>query len=371
MSEESKLSASSEERAEPWSSNAVRLRGSEWIIAVVLLALAFAAIPVAWRAIERFDPGEAYRTPYALSDDYWQYDRYCRYATEQDRVLVLGDSVIWGEYVTPDQTLPEQLNALAGGPRFMNLGINGIHPVALAGLIAYYGRAIEGRDVILHYNPLWMSSMQHDLQTEKEFRFNHPRLVPQFLTQIPCYKDPYAERIGIAVERYFPFRGWVNHVTVAYFDNTDPATWTRENPYANPFSRVTLELPQPSIEPRHEDKPWYDSGITPVPFEWVPADESLQWRFFQAAVDTLTARGNRVFVLVGPFNEHLIAEESRPAYADIKEAIAAWLDEAGLPHAIADVLPSELYGDASHPLAAGYAELAERLWNTPAFREFL
>jgi hypothetical protein len=31
-------------------------------------------------------------------------------------------------------------------------------------------------------------------------------------------------------------------------------------------------------------------------------------------------------------------------------------------------LLSELYGDASHPLAAGYEQLAEQLMRDPAFR---
>jgi hypothetical protein len=31
------------------------------------------------------------------------------------------------------------------------------------------------------------------------------------------------------------------------------------------------------------------------------------------------------------------------------------------------LLPSELYGDASHPLDQGYAMIAEELANTPAF----
>jgi hypothetical protein len=37
-------------------------------------------------------------------------------------------------------------------------------------------------------------------------------------------------------------------------------------------------------------------------------------------------------------------------------------------HAVPPPLPSELYGDASHPLAAGYKQLAGQLANDPFFR---
>jgi hypothetical protein len=33
-------------------------------------------------------------------------------------------------------------------------------------------------------------------------------------------------------------------------------------------------------------------------------------------------------------------------------------------------LPSDHYADASHPLAKGYALLARRLWESPAFAAF-
>ena len=355
----------------PFGSNAVRLTTPQWLVALVLLAGLLIGIPATWKRVEPFEPGADYRTPYDLSNDYWQYNRYCEQAVRQDKVLVVGDSAIWGEYVKPDQTLSYCLNQRVGEERFANMGVNGIHPVALAGLIAYYGRAITSRDVVLHYNPLWMSSKQHDLQAEKEFRFNHPKLVPQFLTRIPCYKDPYAQRIGIVAERYFPFRAWANHVAIAYFENTDLATWAIENPYANPLSRITLELPQPKTEQRHTSAPWYETGKDEVNFEWVDPASSLQWRSFQEAVRTLRARQNNLFVIVGPFNEHMISNESRKAYQQVKDTIEARLIEHEIPHYIAPALPSALYADASHPLREGYASIARQLLEQDAFRGFL
>lgn len=354
----------------PFGSNAVRLSLPEWGAVLVLLVGLFLGVPACWEHIEHFEPGPDYRIPYALSNDYWLYARYCRWAAEQDKTLVLGDSVIWGEYVSPQDTLTHYLNERAGPDRFINMGVNGIHPVAMAGLIRYYGRGIAGQKVLLHYNPLWMSSAQHDLQVDKEFRFNHPELVPQFTTRIPCYKDPYADRIGIVVERYLALRGWASHLAAAYFDNTDIAAWAREHPYANPLGRITLRLPGPDTALRHKPVPWTESGEGLVNFQWIGVDTSLQWRFFQETVHTLLARHNAVFVVVGPFNEHMLTPESGAVYAAIKERIVAWLEQQRIPYYAPSALPSDLYADASHPLADGYARLAAQILEQEAFKEF-
>ncbi len=354
----------------PFSSNAVRLSGRQWAVAVALVVGLCLCIPWIWQRVEAFEPGPDYRVPYPLSNDYWLYARYCRRVSAQDKILVIGDSVVWGEYVTPQDTLARHLSQRAGGDRFVNLGVNGIHPAAMAGLIAYYGRAVSGQHVLLHYNPLWMSSKRHDLQTEKEARFNHPKLVPQFVPRIPCYKEPYADRIGTVIERYLPFRAWTNHLAVAYFDNTDLPTWARENPYGNPVSKVTLELPQPGTDLRHKPVAWTERGIEPVNFEWVDPATSLQWRLFQRTVRTLLARNNRLFVLVGPFNEHMIEPQSLETYRAIKHTIETWLVEEQIPHYVPPPLPTDLYADASHPLGEGYARIAEQIFALDSFNAF-
>jgi hypothetical protein len=78
-------------------------------------------------------------------------------------------------------------------------------------------------------------------------------------------------------------------------------------------------------------------------------------------VEILRQRGNKVLVLVGPFNEHLLTSVSRQRYQEVKVTIAAWLEAQQVPHVVPPPLPSEQYGDASHPLAEGYAALARQL----------
>src|SRR5262249_20428263 len=134
-----------------------------------------------------------------------------------------------------------------------------------------------------------------------------------------------------------------------------------EHPYANPLDRLGQRLPLGDDFPRETPKPWYEKGITPQDFPWVDLDTSLQWPAFQRVVETLQQRGNRVFVLVGPFNEHLLTPDSLDRYEAVKGAIVAWLEEKQIPHLVPPPRARDQYGDSSHPLAAGYATLARDL----------
>jgi hypothetical protein len=247
------------------------------------------------------------------------------------------------------------------------MGVDGIHPVALEGLLRYYGQAISEKNVILHLNPLWMSSVKHDLQTDKEFHFNHPRIVPQFVPKIPCYKVPYSKRILAVVERYVTFSSWASHLKIAYFENMDLPTWTMEHPYENPLKAITLVARTSGDHNQNEHISWAERGIPKEDFQWVRLETSLQWNFFQRSIDILRKRGNTVFVLVGPFNEHMLKGNSIDAYREMKNEIAAWLQRENIAYYEPAALPSELYCDASHPLSEGYTMLAKQVCENRPF----
>ena len=480
--------------------NDVRLSPREWLVALAISAVALLAIPLVWRRLEPLEAGADCRLPYSLSSDYWFYDRACRAAAAGRRTLVVGDSVIWGHYVPTDQTLTHHLNAGAGGEQFANLGVDGIHPAAMAGLIELYGRGIAGCRVVLHANLLWTASPRHDLQTRKEASFNHPTLVPQLSAAIPCYRETPWNRVRIAARHRVPLCGWAEHVQQAYFGRPsrlvaddvldwralaarlDPqqrhplaarlaallpddardaarasaagdgepetpearrllealnalidrrdllrpedlaglalplearellsrdraslsamqvrranrlalqaafpteiaearfqpervAKWHVEHPYENPAAAFAWGLPSPdeAPTPTPDARPWTRRDIAKFNPPWVDLATSIQWAFFRRTIATLRRRGNTVFVVLGPFNEHMLAETSRAAYLQRKAAAEAWLRGQGIPHCIAPLLPSELYADASHPLGQGYALLAERLLGDQAFRRF-
>jgi len=348
-------------------SHLVRLSGREWLIVAVVLLSLVGLSPVAWRHIERFEPDDDYRVPYELSSDYWLYQRLCERACGQEKVLLVGDSVIWGHYVPPDATLAHHLNALSNEARFANLGLDGTHPAAMEGLLRHYGAALSGRVVVLHLNPLWMSSTRHDLQTTKEFHFNHSELVTQFAVDIPCYKASTSQRLQIVARRAMPFSRWTAHVRAACFDNLGLHAWTLEHPYDCPAAALGKELPKPAAaEPATASSQRRTPARQAMP--WVELDSSLQWRFFQRTVRLLRDRHNSVFVLFGPFNEHMLTDENAAAYRAMKSGMERWLRDNGVAFFSPPPLPAEHYVDASHPVGEGYAVLAGMLLEDPSFQ---
>ena len=106
-------------------SNAVRLSLRQWL-GVGLFAVALMAVaPTLWRQVEAFDPSADYRMPHELSNDYWLFERFAGLAAARGDTLLLGDSVVWGEYVIPPETLSHYLNEIDGQHRYANLGLDG------------------------------------------------------------------------------------------------------------------------------------------------------------------------------------------------------------------------------------------------------
>jgi hypothetical protein len=372
----------------PFGVNEVRLNARQWALTFVAWGLVLLLTPWVWGRLQRFKTGVDYRIPYQLSKDYWLYAQRLRQVTGGDHVLVLGDSVVWGEYVAPDGTLSHFLNQEAGATnRFVNLGLNGLFPLAQEGLVDYYSERVRHQKVIVQCNVLWMTSPKADLSSTKEEPFNHSRLVPQFWPRIPCYRADANERLSAVLQREVSFLQWVGHLQNACFDQTSILSWTLQdeggnpprypNVYKDPLAQLSLTVPSaPADDPQRgpksaRHKPWSPDGRGTTRFEWMDLDASLQWRAFQRVIGRLRERGNDVLVVLGPFNEHIMAEDNRPAYRKIHDGIAAWLKENKIPAVVPDVLPSELYADASHPLTAGYELLAQRIYGDAGFRDWM
>jgi hypothetical protein len=367
--------------------NEVRLNARHWAVVFGIVLMAVTLTPPLWKKLERFDIGPDYRIPYALSKDYWLYERRLQQLAPTN-IVVLGDSVVWGEYVLTDGTLSHFLNQENGATdRFVNAGVNGLFPLALEGLVRCYGQTLRHRKVLLHCNVLWMTSPKADLSTDKEEQFNHAALVPQFFPRIPCYRADVNERLNAIVERNVPFFEWVSHLQNAYFGQKSIPKWTLEeengdpprypNVYRNPLSQITLTVPmEPQDDPQRgpqspRHRSWSMNTTGATRFDWVALDKSLQWHAFQRVIETLRERGNAVLVVLGPFNEHIMAGENRPAYRRIHENIVSWLSANQNPHVVPDPLPSALYADASHPLTQGYQLLANRLFSDTAFQKWM
>ena len=368
----------------------LRLNGKQWGIALAILVPLILLTPWLWSHVERFETGPDYRQPYALSRDYWLYQRRIAREIAPTNILMIGDSVIWGEYVRPDGTLATFLNREAGdksGHHFVNVGVNGMFPLALEGLVRHYAPLPRGQKVMLNCNLLWMTSPKVDLSSDKQEHFNHSRLVPQFSPRIPSYRADASERLGAVIEQHVPLLGWVNHLQDAYFDQKSISTWTLEddgkdpphypNAWKNPFSQLTMVVPSAPANdpdrgpesPRHH--PWSDKPRGNSHFDWVSLDKSLQWAAFRRLVEYLQSQGADVFVMVGPFNEHMLAEDNVPACHALRDGIDAWLTQHQVSHFTPEALPSQLYADASHPLTSGYELLAKRMREDAIFAKWM
>lgn len=372
----------------PFGVNEVRLNRGQWIMTLLITAVFVLLTPKIWERVERFETGPDYRVPYELSKDYWLYGRRLRQVAQPGKVVLLGDSVVWGEYVLPDGTLSHFLSQITGATdRFVNGGLNGLFPLAQEGLIDSYGASLRNQKVILHCNVLWMTSPKSDLSAPKEEQFNHSRLVPQFYPRIPCYRADANERLSAVLERHVEFLSWVGHLQDAYFGQKSVLSWTLEDdgasppgyPHAwkNPLAQITFTVPSaPARDPQRgpdspRHKPWSSDGRGTTTFEWVSLDRSLQWRAFQRIVGELRDRGNDVLVVLGPFNEHMLAEENRVPYRELRDGIAAWLRQNRIPVVVPETLPSALYADASHPLTKGYELLAKGVCEDGTFQNWL
>jgi len=368
--------------------NEIRLNAREWLAALAIVLACAIAVPRFWEKVEPFHPGPDYRIPYALSKDYWLYQKRLDAINDPTRIPILGDSVVWGEYVRPDGTLSHFLNRQSGrSDQFINCGVNGLFPLAMQGLVDDYAGSIKRRKVIVHCNLLWLTSPERDLSTDKETSFNHSRLVPQFFPRIACYGADANERISATLDRHVEFFSWVNHIHDAYYQEQSIPRWTLDdegndpptypNAWKNPLSPLMAGIPlEPADDPQRgpsspRHKPWTADGVEPSEFDWVDVKQSLQWQAFRRVVGRLHDRGDDVLVVIGPFNEHHVIAGQRPTFRAIRDGIAAWLSHNGVAVVVPETLPSELYADASHPLTDGYALLAQRIWNDAAFQKWL
>jgi hypothetical protein len=322
-----------------------------------------------------------------VSRDYWLYERRLQQIAPTN-LVVLGDSVVWGEYVRADGTLSHFLNEQSGEQeKFVNGGVNGLFPLAFEGILRFYGQPLRHRKVIVHCNLLWMSSPKADLRAKKEEQFNHAELVPQFSPRIPCYKADLNHRLAAIIERRFTFSQWANHLRIACFDQKSIPQWTLEeeesdpprypNAYKNPFAQITMVVPsEPTDDPERgpnsrRHRPWSTTGQGSTRFEWVPLDQSLQWAAFQRSVKLLRSRGNDVLVVLGPFNEHIMADDNRPAFRRLRAGVVEWVERNQIAYVAPETLPSALYADASHPLTEGYQLLARRLYHDATFQKWM
>jgi lysophospholipase L1-like esterase len=382
----------------------IKLDMKDWIIVLMITLSGALLLPWAFERSEKFTPVADYRVHFEQSNDYWALSRWAKTAAEKNNVLFLGDSAIWGLCADNTHTLTAELNRNAGKEHFENLGVSALHATALHGLVRYYDTSIRDRQVVLQFAPLWSINKEQDLQDKENMNFSHPKLAPQFGdAPIACntlksdvkpderavfahvlgiripingsFQLGIEDRLGVTMQRLLPQLMLSDHLISRYLENKPLAEWSLNNPYASPLSQVKtigLEIPG-GPTPHQGDAPtsWTEKKKSRQDYPWVMPSESYQFEHFKKTLALLKERGNQVFVLVGPFNPHILEDGSRARYGMFLKEVDEWLKAGGVPHALALELSSELYSDTSHPLPRGYKLMADDLWANPAFKAWL
>ena len=224
------------------------------------------------------------------------------------------------------------------------------------------------------------------MQLDKEKTLNHPGLIPQFMPTISCYRADIDLRLGRALERRLEPFSWVRHLQQAYFEQESLPEWTLADngnhppSYPNTYRLLPgvegVNLSAEAVSPdrglaseRH--KPWLVNQSGKVNMEWVTLESSRQWRAFCRLDKRLQGRGNELLVVVGPLNEHMMNDSTREKHRSFRSTAVVWLEGEEIRFVVPEILPSEEFADASHPLTEGYERLAKRLAKESVFRAWL
>jgi len=336
------------------------------IISIAVLVLMAAVIPFIFPLADTESFTGNYRIPYNMGEDYLLYSRYSKHISNDKRIPVIGDSVIWGHYTDNKNTLTANLNKLNAKPGFINMGLDGIHPAAMSGLLNLYSSGLKNRKVIVGINLLWMSSPRHDLSGPVNNEINHKILLPQFHPEIPSYKPSLEEKISSSISRSIPFFAWIDHLRLSKFAGKSFYLWSMDN-----TGKSITEFFTGSTD---EFKP--PEGIKPEKMQeqsinWITAENSLQWKFMLETLVSLKNNGNSVAAVITPFNTYMMNENSRMNYFAILAEIEWILRENKITPIIPLILEKKYFADSSHPNAEGYKLIAEDMMKNREFVEFI
>lgn len=377
--------------AEFHGANTQRLSFRGWLVACAIIAALWIFVPGIVVPNLNLQEDPQFRVPYSLSEDYSLFRNYASQVRETPDsealdLVMLGDSVIWGEYVAKENSWPAELtqiwNASVNGSgneraiRIWNFGLNGAHPTALRGLIRLHGDWGRSTPMIIHFNPLWMTSPERDLSTDKPAPFNHPALAPQFSERPKVYKEELGERLRVAVGQRAGFLLWAQGMRIRHLDGYDWSGWAMENPRSTPLDAEFVQKSDDlwkddGIREGVEAISWEARRIPKQSFSWVDPADSYQWAQFQRLMDELREQGRKFLVVLGPLNTWVMKDTELPIYQNLLDQVESVLKEKSIPCWRPDPVTSEFYADTSHPIAKGYAELAEQSLSSEVWKNWI
>ena len=358
---------------EPEGAVALHIGVRGWGLVGGLLLVLGGLLPEIWKAFEPLDAGPDWRIPSESSEDYWLVNRWTNEVAHQQHVLLVGDSVVWGEFSKPDETLASYLNALSPEVTFSNGGLKGLCPLAYSALLSGVISVRRQTGIVLHFNPIWLTSPQRDLQENRPTLVNHQMLLPQVWPDLPAYQPDWNTRIGNLVGRNLGLFQWARHLRIDDFQGQDFQSWTLEHPARFPWAGIALDSPQPRDHAASQYRP-SKRAIRKSTYSWVDrnssSDGSLQLVGFQRAIEALQQQGCPVFCLVGRLNPALQTSESLENEQAIQQNLLNWLEKKQVLYTRLPAEPQWM-ADSSHPLPLGYRVQADVVWQDPLFQSWL
>ncbi|MCL2154891.1 MAG: hypothetical protein FWH53_04420 [Leptospirales bacterium] len=331
------------------------------IVIITIIALSAYILPLT----TNYNFTKNYRIPHSKNEDYYLYKMYSKHIASDDYIQVIGDSVIWGHYVSEDDTLPAYLNRFSKDKKFANMGLEGSYPIVMNGLIENFSADLKNKKIIVGFNLLWISSSKHDLSGEPEMNINHKKLLPQIYPKLPSYNPNIEDRLSAIISLSAPFI-LIEHIKMNCFKEKNFYAWTMDNPHDSitdyfAGSSADIYIPPAAMKIDKTNRQNID---------WVDIEKSIQWKFMLKTIDYLKKNGNDIIVLITPFNTYMLNDTSREKYYSIISDIAERLSNAEI-NFIIPVVHEKDFADSSHFTAEGYRAIAEGLLDSDEFRRFM
>lgn len=351
---------------------ATSLRCGAWMLIVAGLVGMACVLPWHFGRSMRMEVRSDFRIHKSMREDYFTWGHVARNAAAHPVVLLLGDSAMWGPFVRHDETFSAALRRQCSSQNVVNLGLEGLHPIAMKTLVASAKSVFRKRDILLYFNPIWLNTRESDMQEAGTATSQHPVLLPQFSRDFPAYSAPLEKRLSRWMEQSLPVSRTLSHIRLSRYENKGLGAWMVESPRANPLMPLfqSISVAEPDAY-RPDTRSWQERHLSVQDWQWLQPKESRQWACFLDIVISLKKQDNRVFVILGTINPHILTEPSRERLRELRQSATQRLQEMAVPFALASDLPENQYADASHPLAEGYAIMAKEICINPQFVEWM
>lgn len=346
------------------------------------LLIAFAVLvllDVALRVVGPPSPPRGYRIPDRTTAGYESYVAALK-AEQPARVAVVGDSVVYGTFALPPDTLCAQLTDVFAekgiDARAHNFGLSGAHATDYLPLVADLATEGAADVIVINFDYRFFDASE-------SLTRRYPELYDRALEGLPestvLAREPLmrpseeATRTFDEVASDAVGRVWALYDMREYLASVllgDPPKRSAELASASWRARLAGRELYTKRSTAQLDATEVREAFDVAPFT---ADNPHLARL-ALALDVATATKTPVFVFAGPVDSKLLDEQGwwdRAAYeanlaivrALVTRHHGVWLDYT-------DALEPEQLADTHHPLASGYRTLAEKLGDdiAPAVR---